>query len=98
MNEEVPHEKPNLPPADISEPRGIALSKPVRVRRPILNNYLVYLQESDFDCGIDEDPVSFSQAINSDKSDKWINAMKEELKSMAKNNIWDLVELPKGSK
>ena len=99
LNEEVPHEKPNIPPADINEPCAIALSKPVRVRRPaISDDYLVYLQESDFDYGIDEDPVSFSQAINNDKSDKWINAMKEELKSMAKNNVWDLVELPEGSK
>ena len=61
LNEEVPHEDPNKPPADINEPRGIALSKPVRVRRPtISNDCLVYLQESDFDYGIDEDPVSFS--------------------------------------
>ena len=71
----------------------------MRVRRPaISDDYLVYFQELDFDCGIDEDPVSFSQAINSDKSDKWINAMKEELKSMAENNVWDLIELPEGSK
>ena len=33
LNEEVPHEEPNIPPVDINEPRGIALSKPVRVRR-----------------------------------------------------------------
>ena len=43
---------------------------------------MVYLQESDYDCGINNDPVLFSQAINSDKFDKWIDAMKEELKSM----------------
>ena len=71
MNEEVPHEEPNIPPAELNEPREITLSKPVRVRKPtISDDYLVYLKESDFDCGIDEDPVSFSQAINSDKSDK----------------------------
>ena len=88
LNEEVPHEEPNIPPAEINESRGITLSKPVRVRRSaISDDYLVYLQESDFDSGIDEDPVFFSQAINSDKSDKWINAMKEELKSMVENNL-----------
>ena len=60
LNEEVPHEEPNIPPADINEPRGIALSKPVRVRRPaISDDYLVYLQESNFDCDIDEDSVFF---------------------------------------
>ena len=60
MNE-VPHEKPNIPPTDINEPHGIALSKPVRVRRSVISyDYLVYLQESDFDYGVDEDLVSFS--------------------------------------
>ena len=48
---------------------------------------------SDFDLGINKDPVSFSQAIESTKSDKWINAMKDELKSMEQNKVWDLVEL-----
>ena len=61
LNEKVPHEELNIPPADINKPRGIALSIPVRVKRPtISDDYLVYLQESDFDCGIDEDHVSFS--------------------------------------
>src|ERR1044072_1369287 len=36
--------------------------------------------------------------MESDNSEDWINAMKEELKSMDDNNVWDLVELPKGSK
>ena len=31
-------------------------------------------------------------------SDKWMNAMKEELESMATNEVWDIIELPKGSK
>ena len=41
---------------------------------------MVYLQESENDLGIDNDPVSFSDAIN---FDKWLDAMKDELKSMA---------------
>ena len=44
LNEEVPHEEPNIPPTEINEPRGIALSKPVRVRRLIISDdYLVYM-------------------------------------------------------
>ncbi|GJX48932.1 retrovirus-related pol polyprotein from transposon TNT 1-94 [Tanacetum coccineum] len=39
-----------------------------------------------------------ARAIKSDKSEMWIDAMKEELKSMAQNKFWDLVNLPKGSK
>ncbi|KAJ1426951.1 reverse transcriptase [Sesbania bispinosa] len=36
--------------------------------------------------------------MESKNSEKWFNAMKEELKSMDDNKVWDLVELPKGSK
>ena len=54
---------------------------------------MVYLQESKFDLGIDEDPVSFSQAMRSVNSTKWLDVMKEQLKE-----VWDLVELPKDSK
>ena len=99
LNEEAPQEEHNPPQTNINEPQGIALNKPVRVKRSaISDDYVVYLQESDYDYGIDNDPVSFSQAINSDKSNKWIDVMKEELKSMTQNNVWDLVELPEGSK
>ena len=52
---------------------------------------MVYLQESNFDIGIRKDPVSFSQAMESDDSSKWMEAMNEELKSMAYNGIWDLI-------
>ena len=51
---------------------------------------MVYLQESEYDLGIDNDPVSFSQAIESENSIKWLDAMKEELKSMDHNKVWDL--------
>lgn len=56
--------------------------------------YVIYLQESDFDFGPKDDPSSFSQAM----STVWFNSVKEEIESMAKNQVWDLVELPKGSK
>ena len=59
---------------------------------------MVYLQELENDLSIDNDPISFSEAINGDNSDKWLDAMKDELKSMAYNDVWDLVELPEGCK
>nr|KYP41155.1 Retrovirus-related Pol polyprotein from transposon TNT 1-94 [Cajanus cajan] len=60
---------------------------------------MVYLDELETDSSINEnDPVSFSQAISCDNSKKWLNAMKEELKSTTKNNVWDLVELREGCK
>jgi hypothetical protein len=59
---------------------------------------VVYLQEFDFDIGTCKDPVSFSQAIESNDSAKWINAMNDELKSMDQNEVWDLIEFPEGYK
>ena len=57
---------------------------------------MVYLQESENDLGIDNDPVSFSDAINDDNYDKWLDAMKDEINSMAHNDVWDLIELLEG--
>ena len=31
-------------------------------------------------------------------SQKWIDVMKDEMKSIEDNDIWDLVEFPKGAK
>ena len=58
----------------------------------------MYLQEYDFDIWIRKDPVPFSQAMESDDSNKWMEAMNEELKSMAHNGVWDLIELPNSCK
>ena len=47
---------------------------------------------------MESDPTSYDQAINSENSTLWLYAMEEELKSMKDNEVWDLVELPKGIK
>ena len=44
------------------------------------------------------DPISVSQAKQSSDSKKWIEVMKDEMKSMKDNGVWDLVELPEGVK
>ena len=42
---------------------------------------MVYLQESKVDLGINDiDPILFSQAINDDNVNKWLDSMKDELK------------------
>jgi len=58
----------------------------------------VYLQESQYDFGVENDPESFLQVINSCNSKLWYDAMKDELESMVNNKVWDLVELPNGIK
>ncbi|RVW32004.1 Retrovirus-related Pol polyprotein from transposon TNT 1-94 [Vitis vinifera] len=83
----------------VEPPQPAPLRRSQRERRPaITDDYVVYLQESDYDIGIRKDPVSFSQAMESDDSSKWMEAMNEELKSMAHNGVWDLIELPNNCK
>ncbi|KAG9458306.1 hypothetical protein H6P81_002814 [Aristolochia fimbriata] len=75
------------------------LRRSTRTKRPaISSDYHVYLQDSNHDQGADNDPISFSQAINSKESELWYNAMKEEMDSMSSNKVWDLVQLPSGFK
>jgi hypothetical protein len=76
----------------------VELRRSSRISRPAIpSDYVVYLQESDFDIGPKDDPKTFSQAMSGDHSTLWFNAMKEEMESMAKNQVWDLVDLPKGA-
>jgi hypothetical protein len=76
------------------EPQVQELKRSERAKKPAMNtnDYIVYLQETDFDWGEDNDPVSYSQAIGCDQSAKWTEAMEAELKSMSDNNVWELVE------
>ncbi|XP_057969384.1 uncharacterized protein LOC131158531 [Malania oleifera] len=72
----------------IEKPQEVALRQSQREKRSaILDDYVVYLQESDFDLRIENDPVLFSHAISCDNSDKWMDVMKEELKSMEQNEV-----------
>ena len=58
----------------------------------------MYLQESDYNIGAENDPESFSQAMNCKESKLWYDAMKEEMNSIKSNEVWDLVEFPNGAK
>ncbi|KAH9657209.1 hypothetical protein KPL70_022963 [Citrus sinensis] len=40
------------------------------------------------------EPRTYSEAINSDKAEEWINAMDEEMMSLKKNHTWNLIERP----
>ena len=69
----------SLPPENIAienavePPQPAPLRRSQRERRPaITDDYVVYLQESNFDIGIRKDPVLFSQAMESDDSSKWM--------------------------
>ena len=65
----------------------------------MLDDYIVFLQEHEFDIGaVEDDPINFRQTLKSSKSQEWIDAMNEEIKSMKDNDVWVLVPLPEGVK
>ena len=104
VNEEIPEivEQPIEQQVDQQIPQEndeAILRRSTRVRKSVIpNNYIVYLQELDYNIGVENDPEAFSQAMSSKESNSWYRAMKEEMNSMASNRVWDLVELPDGIK
>ena len=44
------------------------------------------------------DPATYTKAINSVDKEKWISAMQEEMQSLEKNGIWEIVSLSKQNK
>ena len=69
------------------------------MRKPAIpSDYVVYLQELDYDIGVENDPKTFSQAISCKESNLWYDDMKDEMNSMASNGVWNLVKLLDGAK
>ncbi|RDX62135.1 hypothetical protein CR513_59567, partial [Mucuna pruriens] len=64
-----------------------------RERKPyILDDYVEYLQEHEFDLHDDDDPITFLEVIFSPHAFNLLNTMHDELSSKSHNNVWDLVE------
>jgi hypothetical protein len=67
-----------------------------RVRRSAIpDDYEVYNTKK---FQMEGDPTSFKEAMRSDNSSKWLEAMEDEIKSMSTNKVWDLESIPKGAK
>ena len=79
----VPEEQ-TLPP-----PKPTPLMRSTRERRSAVpNDYIVFLQEHEFDIdAVEDDSINFCQALESSKSQEWIDAMNEEIKSMKDNDV-----------
>ncbi|KAK0578882.1 hypothetical protein LWI29_017665 [Acer saccharum] len=80
----VPEEQTQQP----QEP--VPLRRSTRERRnAISDDFLVFLQEHEEDIGmVEDDPINFHQAMQGSNSQKWIDAMNEEYKSM-QDNKWE---------
>ena len=91
----------SIPEIQTQKPQeSIPLRRSTREKkRAIPDGYFVYLQEHKVDMSIEEDdPITFHQAMECSDSQKWIEAMKEEIKSMHDNGVWELVPLRQGAK
>ncbi|RVW60487.1 Retrovirus-related Pol polyprotein from transposon TNT 1-94 [Vitis vinifera] len=94
-NEDITSEEQTQQPQE-----NMPLRRSTRERRnAISDDYIVYLQEREVESGMmEDDPINFQQAMKSSNSQKWIEAMNEEYKSMQDNKVWELVPLPVGTK
>ncbi|KAL0307710.1 UNVERIFIED_CONTAM: Retrovirus-related Pol polyprotein from transposon TNT 1-94, partial [Sesamum angustifolium] len=85
----------NVEPSTLNnqnQDENVEVRRSSRVKKSaISSDYIVYLQESDFDIGLENDPTSFSQAMSSENFNLWHNAMKEEI-IYGQNQVWELIK------
>ena len=56
----------------------VTLKRSTRVKKTTIpSDYVVYLQELDYNLGAENDPETFSQAMSFKESNLWHNAMKD---------------------
>jgi hypothetical protein len=90
--DEGEQEQPQIDEAAQAQPSG----RHQRARKSAIPDYYkVYNSE---EVQMEDDPTSFEEAMRSEHSSKWLEAMEDELRSMRTNQVWDLEEIPKGAK
>jgi hypothetical protein len=67
-----------------------------RTRRSAISDDCEVYDTEEFQ--MEGDPTSFEEAMRSAHSEKWLEAMQDEMKSMSTNKVWDLETIPKGAK
>nr|GEU46814.1 putative zinc finger, CCHC-type [Tanacetum cinerariifolium] len=92
---DAPLHDENLNPPIIQQP----LRRSERTKRLVVHDdFITYLNKDDYDLSKVKDPISYKDAINSNQSTQWLEAMNDELKSMKIIDVWELIELPNGIK
>jgi hypothetical protein len=67
-----------------------------RVRKSAIPNDYEVCDTEEFQ--MEGDPTSFEEAMRSAHSEKWLEAIQDEIKSMNTNKVWDSETIPKGAK
>ncbi|GKB14471.1 RNA-directed DNA polymerase, eukaryota, reverse transcriptase zinc-binding domain protein, partial [Tanacetum coccineum] len=94
-----PDDHTNLPHLENEQDRSIAHDRPRRnVKAPTrFGDYVTYALQVEEEVESLE-PTTYREAITSKDTDMWIAAMGEEIESLHKNKIWELVQLPERRK
>ena len=96
--DDVSIENAQQPSIVVDVPNNEPLRRSQRTRNSAIpDDYLTYMSEDMDESVLDNDPISFKDAMQTEYSSEWLNAMKDEMKSMSTNDVWDLVEIPKGA-
>lgn len=78
-------------PPQSADPERLASLRP-RKNNPIYTDWAINLSSTHHI----NDPQSYKEAISRPDKEQWIEAMRDELNSLAKNHVWDLVKRPVG--
>ena len=93
----------NLPALQPQQDEGVAeqpvvLRRSGRTRRPPVRYTLLGEAFDRIPEEVNTEPVCYDDALQDKDADKWLVAMKSEMESMYSNQVWELVEPPKGVK
>ena len=84
----------DVDPVALDLAMDIPLRRSERACRPVISDdYIVYMQEHEYDVGDVSDPTTYKEAIVSPQSNFWIDVMKDEMSSMSQNKVWSLVDV-----
>ncbi|KAL0374017.1 UNVERIFIED_CONTAM: Copia protein [Sesamum radiatum] len=91
---EISHETSETASAPIVPTDSVlVLFKTAKVTKPLERYGFVGLTSQ-----LNNDPKTYGETMLDIDSDKWLEAMKFEMNSMGSNQVWTLVDLPKGVK
>ena len=99
VDEENAQDEPVIESSEQASSSSINQTGQKRARAPpsYLNDYYTFLtEELCYSADVDEmtDNLSYNDAVSSNESSEWINAMNDEIESINKNKVWELVDFP----
>ncbi|PPZ05609.1 hypothetical protein C5P41_24865, partial [Escherichia coli] len=91
---------PSSQPIPVDETSTAVPRRTTRVSHPPVRYGFLHEEEQELSTHEEvdhgDDPLTYEEAISDVYSSKWIDAMKSEIDSMYKNQVWDLVDPPEG--